>query len=120
MKKILFTLTVAAILCSCNVSESKEQKPAEQTKVESQCNCSDRDAGKLAFKMIDDFNQTQNAVSSQYARVMNIAQMPSKTNDCTWYVKFKISYPFGNTDGMHPDQFIEKRILCDGQKVYVP
>jgi len=27
-------------------------------------------------------------------------------------------WPFGNTDGAHPDEYLKKRYACDGKEVY--
>jgi len=81
------------------------------------CNCSDRDAKDLANQVVNDFTRSQNDLPSEYARIMNIESVEKRGN-CTWLASFRISWPFGNTDGAHPDEFMRKRFACDGKEIY--
>jgi biopolymer transport protein ExbD len=83
------------------------------------CKCSMEDVQRLSFKIISKFTDAENELPSDQAKV--IGQFgPIETRDnCTWVITFKISSPWGNSDGLHPDEFIKKRIACDGKEVYV-
>jgi hypothetical protein len=90
-----------------------------ETQKTDKCKCSDSDAERLAYKIVEDFTTTQNELPSDIARVMSKYGQAEKRDNCTWLVTFKISWPFGNTDGAHPDEFVKKRLACDGKEVYV-
>jgi hypothetical protein len=103
-----------------NINENKKDISTNQnTEVEkNNCNCTDSDASILATQIESDFRQKQNQLESQYARVMSTESIEMRDN-CTWVATFKISWPFGNTDGAHPDEFITKRFACDGKEMYI-
>ena len=99
-------------------SNNKSIKNNESTDpVLDDCNCSDRDAKNLANQVVNDFTRSQNDLPSEYARIMNIESVEKRGN-CTWLASFRISWPFGNTDGAHPDEFMRKRFACDGKEIY--
>jgi hypothetical protein len=112
------------IFISCNNpssnSDSTKNNGAQDqnTSDKDNCKCSDSDAKSLAYKIESDFTQTQNQLESQYAKVISTESIEKRDN-CTWVATFKISWPFGNTDGAHPDEFITKRFACDGKEIYV-
>jgi hypothetical protein len=81
------------------------------------CACTSSDVRSLANQVVSNFTQIQNDLPSDIARIMRIEEVESRDN-CTWVVTFKISWPFGNTDGAHPDEFVKKRYACDGKEVY--
>jgi hypothetical protein len=83
------------------------------------CNCTTQDVGRLASKIESDYNHIQDELPSGMAKVMSRFGDPEKRDNCTWIIIFKISWPFGDTDGQHPDEFIKKRVACDGKEVYV-
>jgi len=128
MKKNKFISSILAltiVLSSCtnptSNSESVKEPGTQEQKADEKkdnCKCSDVDVNRLASKIEDDFTQTQNQLESQYARVIR-KESVDKRDNCTWVVTFKISWPFGNTDGAHPDEFIKKRFACDGKEIYV-
>jgi hypothetical protein len=103
-----------------NINENKKDISTNQnTEVaKNNCNCTDIDARILATQIESDFRQKQNQLESQYARVMS-SESIEKRDNCTWVATFKISWPFGNTDGAHPDEFITKRFACDGKEMYI-
>lgn len=118
-------LTLIIIFASCtnqtSNSESVKEPSVQEQKTDEKkddCKCSDVDVNRLASKIEDDFTQTQNQLESQYARVISRISVDKRDN-CTWVVTFKISWPFGNTDGAHPDEFVKKRFACDGKEIYV-
>lgn len=120
---LLFLPLFLFISCTSSTSNSEvgKQNGAQNQNTNEQkndCNCSDSDASSLASKIESEFTQTQNQLESQYARVISRESIDKKDN-CTWVVTFKISWPFGNTDGAHPDEFITKRFACDGKSIYV-
>jgi hypothetical protein len=109
--------------CTNSTSNSEVGKQSDvqnqnTTEKKDDCNCSDSDARSLASKIEREFTQTQNQLESQYARVMSIESIDKRDN-CTWVVNFKISWPFGNTDGAHPDEYVTQRFACDGKSIYV-
>ncbi len=128
MQKIRFAnaiLLMALIFVSCsnpssNSESGKNSGAQDQSSNEKKdnCKCSDSDASSLASKIESDYTQTQNQLESQYARVIRTESIDKRDN-CTWVATFKISWPFGNTDGAHPDEFIKKRFACDGKEIYV-
>ena len=67
--------------------------------------------------MVDNFTKIQNELASDVARVMTIDDIEKRDN-CTWVATFKVSWPFGNTDGAHPDEYLKKRFACDGKEIY--
>jgi hypothetical protein len=81
------------------------------------CVCTSSNVRSLANQVVSNFTQIQNDFPSDIARIMRIEEVEPRDN-CTWVVTFKISWPFGNTDGAHPDEFIKKRYACDGKEVY--
>lgn len=133
MKRILNLTGIFSFIffCSCNeeINEkwlkthpqpSTNSAPStSSTSTSNSCNCPEEDVLRLVRKIESDFTQTQNQLSSEYARTIRQYNRPEKRDNCTWVVTFKVSYPYGNTDGAHPDQLIQKRIACDGKEVYV-
>jgi hypothetical protein len=118
-------LILALVLLSCtnpisNIDTVKEKSAQNQEEDEKKdnCKCTNEDVERLASKIEFDFTQKQNQLESQYARVIS-KESVDKRDNCTWVVTFKISWPFGNTDGMHPDEYIKKRFACDGKEIYV-
>lgn len=87
------------------------------TSTGSTCACSSTDARSLAYKYTAAFDKIQNELPSDVARVIRVESVEERDN-CTWVVTFKISWPFGNTDGAHPDEYLKKRYACDGKEVY--
>jgi hypothetical protein len=83
----------------------------------STCACRSTDARSLAYKYKAAFDKIQNELPSNAARVIRIKSVEERDN-CTWVVTFKVSWPFGNTDGAHPDEYFKKRYACDGKRVY--
>lgn len=93
---------------------TQEQEAGEKKE---DCKCSDADVNRLVYKIEQEFTQSQNELESQYARVIRKYSVEKREN-CSWVVIFKISWPYGNTDGAHPDEFVKKRFLCDGKEIY--
>lgn len=93
------------------------EKIKSNSTIGSDCNCSDLDANALAIQIVNTYTQSQNQLESQYAKVMKIESIEKRDNG-TWVATFKISWPFGNTDGVHPDTYINKRFACDGKEIY--
>lgn len=81
------------------------------------CACSTSDANRLAYQIVDNFTKVQNELPSDVARVISVESIEARDN-CTWVATFKISWPFGNTDGAHPDEYLKKRFACDGKEIY--
>lgn len=81
------------------------------------CACSSSDVQRVANQVVSNFTMLQNELPSDMARVMRIDEVDSRDN-CTWVVTYKISWPFGNTDGAHPDEYMKKRYACDGKEIY--
>jgi hypothetical protein len=118
---LLFVLIFASCTNPSSNSEPNKSNGAQEqntTVKKDDCKCSDSDARSLAYKIESDYTQTQNQLESQYARVIRTESIDKREN-CTWVATFKISWPFGNTDGAHPDEFITKRFACDGKEIYV-
>ena len=126
MKNTLKSLSLILLLfSSCtNISSNSNssQNPDINSKsdaiAESDCKCTTADANKLAYSIMNEFTQTQNRLPSDMARVINKSSL-EKNDDCTWTATFKISWPFGNTDGAHPDEYISKKFMCNGSEIYV-
>lgn len=124
-KMFILLIALTVLVGACNNSGDKTQPAEEQktnapdSKMETKddCNCSRNDANGLASKIVREFEQSQNELESQYARVMRLDRLEQRP-DCSWVATFEISWPFGNTDGMHPSEFIKKRFLCDGVEIY--
>ena len=118
----LLALSISIISCQNQTNSEDATESSNSTQIEVQqkddCNCSNGDADAFAMKIVDDFTRTQDELPSEEARVISIYKPVEKRNNCTWGVTFKISYPFGNTDGLHPDEFIEKHLVCDGKEIY--
>ena len=117
MKNKLIIISLLLLGCS-NPSTNNGDNLKNEPSKSNDCACSDFDVQSLANKIVNDFTTTQNELPSELARVMEINGPVDKRDNCTWVVRFKISYPFGNTDGAHPDQYITKRFGCDGKQVY--
>ena len=83
----------------------------------STCACSTTEARSLAYKYTAAFDKIQNELPSDVARVIRVESVEER-NNCAWVVTFKVSWPFGNTDGAHPDEYLKKRYACDGKEVY--
>lgn len=117
---IMTVLSFISLSCGIDALEKKTDQtlqPESRTSLETTCKCSDVDANALASKIVSNFTQSQNQLESQNARVMRI-ELIEKRDNCTWVATFKISWPFGNTDGAHPDSFLKKRFICDGKEIY--
>lgn len=124
--RFFLLLSVAILAVSCgsnqdkNSSSGKSQSDNSSSTVSApanSCACSNADATRLANTFVRNFDQIQNELPSDVARVIRIDGVDARDN-CTWVVTFKISWPFGNTDGAHPDEYIKKRYACDGKEVY--
>ena len=121
----LILTAVILLITNCtnsdNAKKSSEQPKKGSTEINKEvkedCNCSDRDADNLAFKITMDFERSQNELESQDTRKISLYRMEIRPN-CSWVATFEISYPFGNTDGWHEPEYIKKRIMCDGVEVY--
>jgi len=85
---------------------------------ESGCNCKQSDIESLAYKFIKEFDNVQNNLDSDVARTISLQGIHDNGN-CTWQVEFRISWPFGNTDGAHPDEYITKTGFCNSHQVYL-
>ena len=107
--------TVIIILTSCSNPTSNSEKPKEPNVQEQivECKCSDMDVQRLVNTIERDFRQSQNALESEYARLISTESIDKRDN-CTWVVTFKIYWPFG----AHPDEYVKKRVACDGKEVY--
>ncbi len=133
MKIKVFTISTIAIvfaLISCVNSNSSKSNSSvtnqnnasssnsNNTSNEPKCNCKKSDIESLANKFMSNFDQVQNNLSSDIARTISLESI-SDNGNCTWHVKFRISWPFGNTDGAHPDEYISKTGTCDANEVYL-
>lgn len=85
---------------------------------ESGCKCKQSDIETLAYKYINEFDNVQNNLDSDVARTISLQGIQDNGN-CTWQVEFRISWPFGNTDGAHPDEYITKTGFCNFNQVYL-
>ncbi|MEO5947090.1 MAG: hypothetical protein ABIP79_09755 [Chitinophagaceae bacterium] len=120
LKQILIYFAFFSVLSSCkNSSNRKDSKDESETKPAetNNCKCSQKDAEWLVSKIEIDFAKSQFDVDSQDARVLREIKLEKRPN-CTWVATFELSYPFGNTDGMHPSETIKKRFICDGIELY--
>ena len=111
---VFFFLLLGCVNPATNNGNDVKNEPSKKH----DCACNDSDAQRLADKIVNDYTKSQNELSSDLARVIEINGPIDKRDNCTWVVQFKISYPFGNTDGAHPDQFLTQRFGCDGKQVY--
>lgn len=117
---ILFTL-IGLVFVSCvntNSSKTTDTSAAKESPKESGCNCKKADIESLAYKFIREFDKTQNNLDSDLARTISLQGIRDNGN-CTWQVEFRVSWPFGNTDGAHPDEFITKTGYCNSNQVYL-
>lgn len=116
-KKCLYSATLLLLATtSCQTGNNTSDQQATLNKPD--CACTTADAERLAFRITSEFRKTQDQLESGMARIMNVDNVEKRDN-CTWVATFKISWPFGNTDGAHPDELITRRIGCDGREVYV-
>jgi hypothetical protein len=114
---ILFT-SCTSISTNSNSTQNSVGASKSNTSGDSDCKCTTADANRLANNIMNAFTQTQNQLPSDMARVINKESI-NKNDDCTWVASFKISWPFGNTDGAHPDEYITKKFVCNGTEIYV-
>jgi len=111
------------LLPACN--EQLKSTPAEEqstitnssNSAGTTCACSSSDARSLAYKYTAAFDKIQNELPSDMAKVISVESVEERDN-CTWVITFKVSWPFGNTDGAHPDEYLKKSYACDGKEVY--
>jgi hypothetical protein len=118
--KLFVLSSIFFLSCSGNSSDSNQNSDPSSTPssaVSDNCNCSTSDANRLAYKMIKEYTQIQNQLPSEMARVMS-QQSVEKQDGCSWKVTFKIAWPFGNTDGAHPDEYVTRTFMCNGSEIY--
>ena len=124
--KYLFPfLMIFFLITSCSNSgdspqsseKNKNQEAEPQEQQNESCNCNYADADGVASKIIREFTRRQNELESQDAKIIKLDRL-EKRPDCSWTATFEISYPFGNTDGWHPSEFLRKRFKCDGKEIY--
>ncbi len=118
--KLFVLSSIFFLSCSENSSNSNQNSDltSSPSSAESDnCNCSTSDADRLAYKIVNEYTQTQNQLPSDMARVMS-KQSVEKQDGCSWKVTFKIAWPFGNTDGAHPDEYMTRTFMCNGNEIY--
>ncbi len=119
---LTISIFLTAILASCigensnTQNNSKSNTPPETPK--NKCYCNRPDMESLANKFMSNFTEIQNTLDSDQARIISLESITDNGN-CTWQVIFKISWPFGNTDGAHPDEYISKTGFCNSQQIYL-
>ena len=125
MNQIIYPILIFALFISSCVNQVDQTRNTESTKEQEStqgskddCQCSSNDVNRLANQVIQEFTQTQNELPSEMAKVIR-KESVDKGDDCSWVVTFKISWPFGNTDGAHPDEFLRKSVSCNGTEAYM-
>ena len=124
---IVLGIVIFFCCISCNNSKSNnpvdndntgESAQSHEKNQNSGCNCEKSNIESVAYKFMREFNETQNNVDSDVARTISLDEIRDNGN-CTWQVQFKVSWPFGNTDGAHPDEFITKIGFCNSNQVFI-
>jgi hypothetical protein len=98
---------------------NEKEKPQEKSSsgnFTSECDCTEQDARKIANKIRNEFTRIQNNRNSEDAKVMSIKSI-EKSSDCDWIINIKVSWPFGNTDGLHPDEYYQKLLKCNNGRL---
>jgi hypothetical protein len=124
---IVIFLSLFTLLGSCGVDNSSKSTKSDQLSGSGgsgnnkpngeSCACTTSDVRRVANQVVNNFTMLQNELPSDMARVIRIDEVDSRDN-CMWVVTYKISWPFGNTDGAHPDEYMKKRYACDGKEIY--
>lgn len=116
---ILSAIFVGFISCvNTNASKSSDTNDIKEKTSESGCSCKRSDIESVAYKFIHEFDRIQYNLDSDKARTISLQGIHDNGN-CTWQVEFRVSWPFGNTDGAHPDEYITKTGFCNSNQVYL-
>lgn len=128
MKNFSSFIIVSIIIFGCNSNPNESYDNANKTdtlinqnalnvkveKQEVQCQCKTEDAEKLASKIINNFNQKQNEIETQYTKTISLYGPIEQRPDCSFIATFQIE------DGVtgYNRQLIKKRFKCDGVEIY--